>query len=71
MKTYRIVYDVTVPDEIPETHVDTLAKDTAVNLRWGLVHDTAIYPQNLARPVIRPYGIKLLPAPAQPVAPGR
>lgn len=71
MKTYRVVYDIAVDDAVPETHVENIAKDTASNLRWGLVHDLDIYPQNLARPVIKPYGIKRLDAPPPPEQPAR
>lgn len=74
MKTYRVVYDVTVDDAVPETHVESIAKDTASNLRWGLVHDTTIYPQNLVSPTVKPYGLKRLdappPRPLQGLGPG-
>lgn len=62
MPTYRVVYDVTVPDDVPEAHVREIGQDMASNMRWGLVHDTGTYPQSLERPVIVYYGVKLLPA---------
>lgn len=63
---HRIVYDVEVPDEVGEAHVAKIAADTASNLRWGLVHDLDVYPQNLARPVITFYGVRRLDPPAAP-----
>lgn len=63
MKWVRVVYDIGVDDACPDDHLASIVKDTESNLRWGIVHDTAVYPQNLERVQVIGYGARPLPGP--------
>lgn len=68
---YRIVTDIDVPDQVPESVIQKIAADTAMNFRWALQRE-AFYAQDWPRVILNHRGVRRLPeepAPAPPPTP--
>lgn len=71
VKIVRAVYDIAVDDKVDDEHIEFVAKEMAMNLRWGLVHDTDRYLQGWDGPDVNFRGVRRLADGVPAAAPGQ